>query len=594
MANIKFSKLRDLFNYNTYVKKKLRNARILAPAADLEALDNYDSSILKVNQEVITAYLKNIQSIGQMNRLARYSDYTEMETYAEIGSALDIYTDECMTPNEDGDFFIIESKNQRIKGILDELFFDILNFKINLRVWLRTLQKYGDLYLFLNISNKGILDAFPLPVSDVERVEEMEDGRFKVTFRWLSSNTMLENFQVVNFRLLSKEIYFPYGTSVIENARRVWRQLTLMEDMMLSYRMIRSSERRVFYIDVGNIPADKVTSFINKLKASLKQNKITDPTTGKNDLRYDPYDVEQDYYIPVRGNKSGTRIDTLPAGANVTAIDDVNFLKDKLFAALKIPKSYLGYEADINSKNTLIQEDIRFARTIAAIQKQFIADCNKIAMVHLYLNGIPEEDITNFELSLPLSSTAYELQKLHLWQERVNIISSLSQYPVEWVLKEVLNISEKKYKKYLEYQKKQKEQGGGNEEQGAGVLPVPGGGEQQESTGKEEKTESEHINKDEDINITDDYIKNYDYSSIFNKHNKNENIISDGLNLDPENIKRFLAEYQTNKPEIAKKIDTITQVKIGKLYESKREIKRQLIENLSRIKTDNKGILNEN
>jgi len=585
-----YEKLRDIFKYNNFVRRKIRGARILSPVPTAENLDGYDPNLLKITGDVISSYIRNIQSIGQMNRLARYADYTEMETYPEIGSALDLYTDECMTPNEDGDIFIISSKDKRIQGILEELFFDILNFKINLAVWLRIALKYGDNYLFLNLTDKGIIDAFPLPINEIERVDDYEDGRFTVRYRWLSANTTLENFQIVNFRFLGKEIYFPYGTSIIENARRVWRQLTLMEDMMLSYRMVRSSERRVFYIDVGNVAPDKVTAYINKIKASIKQNKITDPSSGRNDLRYDPLDVETDYFIPVRGNKSGTRIDTLPGASNITHIDDIKYLQSKLFSALKIPKSYLGYEEDVNAKNTLIQEDVRFARTISKLQNQFIADCNKLAIIQLYLRGVPEDKLLDFELKLPLSSTAYELQKLNLWSARANVLNSfdLETYPIDWTLTEVINISEKKFLKFKEYLKKR--------EQERQKTEAKESSKSEETTGtateifEEKPVEEEFEEFDNNVEYVDRSI--VEPKSIFSsKYNatKKESIgnakveLFDGCVLDSQEVKRFLSEYVVSEPDKVNIINENLEKKMhSQMYLSKTALKETLINDIKK------------
>jgi hypothetical protein len=175
-----------------------------------------------------------------------------------------------------------------------------------------------------------------------------------------------------------------------------------MEDAMLVYRIVRAPERRVFYIDVGNIPPEEIANYMEQAQTSLKRNKVVDKANGKMDLRYNPLAVDEDYFIPVRGGETGTKIDSLAGGSNAAAIEDVQYIQKKLFAALKIPKAYLGYDEEIGAKATLAQEDIRFSRTIARIQKVIISELNKMAMIHLYSHGYEGEDLLDFTLKLSL------------------------------------------------------------------------------------------------------------------------------------------------------------------------------------------------
>jgi hypothetical protein len=253
----------------------------------------------------------------------------------------------------------------------------------------------------------------------------------------------MENWQVSHFRLLGNDAFLPYGSSVLEGARRVWRQLILIEDAMLVYRVIRSPERRVFYIDVGNIPPENVADYLEQAQTALKRNAVVDKTTGQVDLRYNPLSVDEDYFLPVRGGESGTRIDTLAGGSNTTAIEDVEYIQKKLFAALKIPKAYLGYDEDIGAKATLAQEDIRFSRTIQRIQKTIISELNKVAMIHLYTHGYSEEDLLNFDLRLSNPSSIAQQQKLDLIRTKFEISSQAPEGIVdrEWIRKHILDLN---------------------------------------------------------------------------------------------------------------------------------------------------------
>jgi intein/homing endonuclease len=210
--------------------------------------------------------------------------------------------------------------------------------------------KYGDFFLFNDINpDYGVINAYPISISEIEREEGYDpNDPAAVRFRWATQgNQLLENWQISHFRLLGNDAFLPYGSSVLEGARRIWRQLILIEDAMLVYRVIRAPERRVFYIDVGNVPPEEVANYLEQVQTSLKRNQIVDRKTGKVDLRYNPLSVEEDFFLPVRGGESGTKIDTLAGGQNTAAIEDVQYIQNKLFAALKIPKAYIGYDADI-------------------------------------------------------------------------------------------------------------------------------------------------------------------------------------------------------------------------------------------------------
>ena len=220
--------------------------------------------------------------------------------------------------------------------------------------------------------------------------------------------------------------------------------MILIEDAMLVYRVIRAPERRVFYIDVGNVPPEEVSNYLEQAKTSLKRTQIVDKTTGKVDLRYNPLSVDEDYFLPVRGGESGTRIDTLAGGQNAAAIEDVEYVQKKLFAALKIPKAYLGYDEEIGAKATLAQEDIRFSRNIARIQKTIIAELNKLAMIHLYAHGYEDDDLVDFELKLSNPSSIAQQQKLELIRTKFEIAGSAPEGLVSrsYIRKAILELTD--------------------------------------------------------------------------------------------------------------------------------------------------------
>ena len=318
-------------------------------------------------------------------------------------------------------------------------------------MWARNLCKYGDFFLFNDVHpDYGVINAFPISISEVEREEGFDSqDPMAVRFRWITQgNQVLENWQVSHFRLLGNDAFLPYGSSVLESARRIWRQLILIEDAMLVYRVIRAPERRVFYIDVGNVPPEDVTNYIEQAQTSLKRNQVVNKDNGQVDLRYNPLSVDEDYFLPVRGGESGTRIDTLAGGQNTAAIEDVQYIQKKLFAALKVPKAYLGYDEDIGAKATLAQEDIRFSRTIQRIQKTIISELNKLAMVHLYCHGYDGDDLADFVLRLSNPSSVAQQQKLELIRARFEIAGSAPEGSVNrgWIQKNVLGLTDDEIK----------------------------------------------------------------------------------------------------------------------------------------------------
>lgn len=405
-------------------------------------------------RELSHMYVHSLASYGQYERMSRYADYSEMEFTPEISSALDIYADEVTTYNEKNDIVEIVTKNEEIKQVLETLFYEVLNIEFNIWSWVRNLCKYGDFMVFVDASEQnGILNLLPIPINEIEREEGYnKEDPFATRFRWLTQgNSILQNWQIIHFRMIGNDSFLPYGQSVIEPARRIWRQLILIEDAMLVYRIVRSPERRVFYMDVGNVAPDQIETFMEQIKTKLRRNQVVDPTTGRVDLRYNPLSVDEDYFIPIRGDKS-SKIETLPGGQFTGDIDDVQYIQNKLFAALKVPKAYLGYEADLGSKATLAQQDVRFARTIERIQRIVISELNKIAIIHLFLLGYSGADLTDFEIKLSNASTVAEQQKLELWRMRFEIAGSAAEGVLDrgTIYRKIFNLSDDDIEQVLE------------------------------------------------------------------------------------------------------------------------------------------------
>ena len=391
----------------------------------------------------------NANMISNRNRSERYIDFDQMEYMPELASALDIYADEMTTHSNLQPMLHIKCPNDEIKAILDALYHNVLNIDYNLFGWCRTMCKYGDLFLYLDIDDKmGITHTIGLPSNEVERMEGQDKNNPNyVQFQWNSAGMTLENWQMAHFRILGNDKHMPYGTSVLEPARRIWRQLTLLEDAMMAYRIVRSPERRVFYVDVGNIAPQDVEQYMQKVMTQMKRNQITDPTTGKVDLRYNPMSIEEDYFIPVRGGTS-TKIENLAGGNFTGQVDDVKYLRDKLFAAIKIPQSYLTMgEGATEDKTTLAQKDIRFARTIQRLQRVVISELEKIGIIHLYTLGFRRDDLLSFKLKLNNPSKIAELQELEHWKTKFDAAGAATEgfFSKRWIAEHMLGISEEEF-----------------------------------------------------------------------------------------------------------------------------------------------------
>jgi hypothetical protein len=407
----------------------------------------------------------------QTLRVQLYTDYESMDTDAIVASALDILADECTLKNEHGEMLHIRSSDENIQRILYNLFYDVLNIEFNLWSWARNMCKYGDFYLKLEIAEKfGVYNVIPFSAYSIIREEGTNPKnptyvRFKYDPTSVSgittpqtqyalgtatSDIYFENYEMAHFRLISDVNYLPYGRSYLEPGRKIFKQMILMEDAMLIHRIVRAPEKRIFYMNVGAIPPNEVEAFMQKTVQKLKKVPYVDPTTGQYNLKYNMMNMMEDFYIPVRGNDQSTRIDTAK-GLEYNGIEDVAYLRDKLFAALKIPKAFMGYEKDLTGKATLAAEDIRFARTVERIQRILLSELTKIALVHLYSQGYDGEALTNFDLSLTTPSIIYDQERVNLMKEKVDLASTImenSLLPTDWIYDNLFHFSEDQYDEY--------------------------------------------------------------------------------------------------------------------------------------------------
>jgi len=361
-------------------------------------------------------------------RLPAYIDYEGMEYYPIISSALDLFMEEATTIGLNGKMLNIYSSKDRIKILLEEFFYDVVNVNVNLPFWVRNTVKYGDNFVLLyGERKKGITHVKQLVNYEIERFERIQNGKPLVKFKERMTGDEFNVFEIAHFRLLGDDKYLPYGSSVLNKVRRVFRQLVMAEDAMLTYRIIRAGEKKVFKIDVGNIDEDDIEEYIYKVATTFKKTAQVQPNDGQIDYRFNILGNDEDYFLPVRNANTQTGIETLPGAQNLDQIHDIEYLRDNLFIGLGVPKPFLSFQDAAGAGKNMAQYDIRFAKKINRIQQAMIQELNKMAMVHLYLLGYSGEDLSSFQITLTNPSTQQELLKSELLRDKAQTYTELTR-----------------------------------------------------------------------------------------------------------------------------------------------------------------------
>jgi hypothetical protein len=477
-----FSRLQRLFSSDVIIRNVGNNQLKTFDTQHIQVSGNIQTnSLIDRFNKIYTNNLTSLygQQVSFNYRTLRptlYSEYDAMDTDAIIASALDIIADESTLKNDMGEVLHIKSPDEDIQKILYNLFYDVLNIEFNLWPWIRNMCKYGDFFLKLEIAEGfGVYNVIPYSAFNIERLEHSDpENPSKVVFKFdpdgvvasdygyynvpnqqnyeQAGSIYFDNYEMAHFRLLTDVNFLPYGRSYIEPARKLFKQYTLMEDAMLVHRIVRAPEKRIFYLNIGSIPPNEVEAFMEKTISKLKRTPYVDPQTGDYNLKYNLQNSLEDFYIPVRGNDSSTKIETTP-GLQYDGITDVNYLRDKLFAALKVPKAFMGYDENLEGKATLAAQDIRFARTIERIQRIITSELYKIAMVHLYSQGYTGEQLANFEISLTNPSIIYDQERIALLTEKTALANELINnglLPTDWVYENIFHLSEDQYDEYRE------------------------------------------------------------------------------------------------------------------------------------------------
>ena len=462
-----YSRLQRLFSSDVIIRNvggkrlKVMDTARIQKYGNLATNSLYDR-FTRLHKPVGSSLQYNPTLNYQSMRLQLYSDYEAMDHDPIIAAALDIISDETTARNEYGQVLNINSSNENIRKVLHNLFYDVLNVEFNLPTWVRNMCKYGDFYLKLEVSEKfGVFNVLPLSVYEVVREEGTDPDnpsytRFTLDPNGLASgatNTIrrdqftLENYEVAHFRLLTDSNYLPYGRAFLEPARKVFKQLMLMEDAMLIHRIMRAPEKRVFYINIGNTDPDKVEQFMSDTANKMKKTPYIDQNTGDYNLKFNIQNMTEDFFIPIRGNDASTRIDTTK-GLDYDGTGDIEYLKAKMMAALKIPKPFLGYEEGVEGKSTLAGMDIRFARTVERIQRIIESELTKIALVHLYSQGFTDEELVDFSLELTTPSVIYEQEKVELFTSKTTVAQQMLDNKIfskDWVYQNIYGLSPDEY-----------------------------------------------------------------------------------------------------------------------------------------------------
>ena len=427
-----------------------------------------DSQWTKIDNEMYTK-----ATYYETTRLASYMDYEAMEFTPEIAVALDTMSEESCTLNERGEIMSVFSDSSRIKKVLEDLFFNVIDIHSNLPMWTRNTCKYGDNFLHLKLHHKyGVIGATQMTNIEMSRTDSNNlgfnegdpeaDKKREVKFEWKSKSLSFNAWEIAHFRLLGDDRKLPYGTSILDKVRRTWRQLLLAEDAMLVYRVTRAPERRVFKVYVGNIDDADVEAYVQKVANKFKRTQTADNKTGQLDVRYNTLAVDQDYFVPVRDPNASSPIETLQGASNLDQIADIQFIQRKMVTALRVPKTFLGFDEPVGEGKNLALMDIRFARTINRVQQAMIQELNKIAIIHLYMLGFHDE-LSNFKLSLNNPSTQGEMLKVEQWKEKVLLYKDLvaasdgiAPTSHTWAKKNIFNWSDDEIKLDLEQQRLEK------------------------------------------------------------------------------------------------------------------------------------------
>ena len=440
---------------------------------------DYERKLASLRQQKYLAYQwKKAEVNNAMDSLASYNAvklmYRDVDLMdnGEIGTALDIISEEACPINSKGKMLNIYSSSPRVKAILNDLFINRLHIYTELPMIARHMCKYGNTFELLNINkDNGVMGWMMVPVYEMDRDEngygssytvpvananEMQQDQVKFIWRGQNGDNPYFNWQIAHFRLLNDSFFLPYGVSMLHKARRPWRMWSMMEDAMLIWRLDKAVERRVFKIYVGGIDDADVPAYVNEIANNFKRTQIIDPSTGQVDLRKNFIDVSGDYFIPVRSENAPNPIETLQAANSQVQMEDIEYMQNKIFCTMRVPKSFLNFQEAQGKGQNLSFIDVRFARMINRVQQFLLMELNKIAMIHLFTIGLVDE-IGNFSLTLNNPSSQIEAQELDDLTKRLAAMQTALADPgtgipmmsMHKALREIMKMSDSEIKDML-------------------------------------------------------------------------------------------------------------------------------------------------
>lgn len=469
MSWVFFDRMRAFFARNNLYQSD----QLLSNQSDLGRIT---SSGDMLNQSTVAGLLE--QTNLQINRLERYKDFDQMDEVGEISLALDLYADEAsLSDPERKHSIFIKSKSKKVKDELEDHFYNTLLIDNELRSMVRYLCKYGDIaFEIVPTQNRdGVSRIRHLNIYNFARVETRMGDLVGFFFQdqYVASPTFYHPWQIVHTRLTSYEnIYHPYGRSILDGGRKAFKQLRLMEDAAIVYRLTRAPEKRVFTIPVGSIPAREVPNYIEQISRAVKRKKIFENANGDVTERWSPHIQEDDFWMPQRSDGTGPTVDTLPGAENLDQIADIEYFKKKMISALKIPFSRVGMgDQGDSSSQSLSQVAPEFAKAVQWIQRAVGMGLKKIALVHLAAKGYDIEDMKSFDIGMTASSAIDELYRIETWKARVDVMKGLKDlgyFPPDWIISRFTDLSIEEIQLIDEMRKTNEIASGGAQEGGGG------------------------------------------------------------------------------------------------------------------------------
>jgi hypothetical protein len=424
--------------YKIFADTGLRRSQALAKNSISQSNDYNNNGIFgskvqdKSFEQVMYASLNE-------NKGARLRDYRVMAAYSDVADALDEICDESINTDESGNELNIKYKNKDLtatdKKILDEEFSKFQNyFELKTRGWqyFRQLLVEGELFFELIIHERhieeGVLGAVNIPTELIDPVYSniqnltVKGFLYKKPIFSSTDPKKTERFEYipldenqivyVNSGLMDENRNFvlPF----LENARRSYRQLSLLEDAIVIYRLVRAPERLVFNVDVGNMPAPKAEGYLKKLIANYWSTKTFDIDQADVVRKFNPQSMLDAFWFPKRTGSDGSSVTQLAGGQNLGELADLMYFIKKLYRSLKVPSSRLDPADAVKDGSEILREELKFARFIIRQQQRFATGIKRGFVTHLRLKGLWEKFALtepDLEIAFNVPTNFYEVRE---------------------------------------------------------------------------------------------------------------------------------------------------------------------------------------